>query len=92
MFAGLAAALAAGAAAACVGLDAPVVTTREMSKIDAVAEALAAMLRDPEAVCQAQAAGFERLRSRSWSEAAEEWIDVLGEAIERHRAWSVRER
>ena len=57
-----------------------------------LAETLAAMLRDPEAVCQAQAAGFERLRSRSWSEAAEEWIDVLAEAIERHRACSVRQR
>ena len=57
-----------------------------------LAETLAALLRDPDAVRDAQAAGFERLRRRSWSEAAEEWIDVLAEAIERHRACSVRQR
>lgn len=51
----------------------------------ALVEAVAGILEDPAAVRGAQAAGFEHLRRRSWAEAAEEWIDVFAEAIERDR-------
>jgi len=53
-----------------------------------LARQVAAILRDPAAVREAQAAGFERLRRRGWAVAAEEWIDVLAEAIQQHRGAS----
>lgn len=47
-------------------------------------EAVAGLLRDPQAARAAQATGFRELRGRSWSEAADEWVDVFVEAIRIH--------
>lgn len=48
---------------------------------DSFVESLAALERDRTGILARQLAGFERMKKRTWSDAAKEWCEVFREAI-----------
>jgi glycosyltransferase involved in cell wall biosynthesis len=51
----------------------------------AIADAIAGIITDRDAVRVRQTAAFEWLRARTWADVAQEWVAVCDEAIRRHR-------